>query len=101
MTHRFSNARWYIGDDGIATTIYDASDLEGTGPNGHGMVCRDAVHEDARLIALAPELYRMAQDFIEQVEAYDRLHGPNSCPISPDAARAAIAKAEGRDSDGV
>ena len=93
MESRFTHATWYIGDDdGISTTIYDASDLEGTGPNGHGMVCRDAVHEDALLIALAPELYRMAQDFIEQVEAYDRLHGPDSCPISPDAAKAAIAQ---------
>ena len=93
MKSRFTHAIWYIGDDAdSSTTIYDASDLEGTGPNVHGMVCRDAVHEDALLIALAPELYRMAQDFIEQVEAYDRLHGPDSCPISPDAAKAAIAQ---------
>jgi len=49
---------------------------------------------NAQLIAAAPEMYAALVDLIEQIEAYDRLHGPDSCPISPDAARAAIAKAE-------
>ena len=90
-------ARWYIGrSDGFSAIIYDASDLEGDGPNGHGMVCQDAVIEDAVLIAAAPEMYAALVDLIEQIEAYDRLRGANSCAISPDAAIAAVAKAEGR-----
>lgn len=56
----------------------------------------EADEANARLIAAAPDLLEALVDFVEQVEAYDRLHGANSCAISPDAARLAIAKAEGR-----
>jgi hypothetical protein len=52
---------------------------------------------NAQLIAAAPEMYAVLVDLIEQIEAYDRLRGANSCAISPDAALAAIAKAEGRE----
>ena len=45
MADRFQNAQWYIGGgDELNTIIYDASDLEGTGPDGHGMVCQDGQH---------------------------------------------------------
>ena len=96
MIDRFKNSQWYIGGgDELNTIIYDASDLWGTGPGGHGMVCRNAVIEDARLIAAAPTMRGALVDLIEQIEAYERLHGANTCAIDPDRARAAIAKAEG------
>ena len=42
MLDRFKDAQWYIGGgDELNTIIYDASFLEGDGPDGHGMVCRD------------------------------------------------------------
>ena len=97
MLDRFKDAQWYIGGgDQLNTIIYDASDLEGTGPDGHGMVCQGAVIEDARLIAAAPTMREALVDLIEQIEAYERLHGANTCAIDPDGARVAIAKAEGR-----
>ena len=67
MLDRFKDAKWYIvGGDELNTNIYDASDVnlrEGwasTVPGGHGMVCQGAVIEDARLIAVAPELLQVA-----------------------------------------
>ena len=97
MLDRFKDAQWYIGGgDELNTIIYDASDLDGTGPDGHGMVCQDAVIEDARLIAAAPTMREALVDLIEQIEAYERLHGANTCAIDPAGARVAIAKAEGR-----
>ena len=98
MLDRFQNAQWYIGGgDELNTIIYDASDLEGTGPLGHGMVCQDAVIEDARLIVLAPTLLRIVKTLLASWE----------CDPDEDAqyedlmdkavgeAREAIAKAEG------
>ena len=69
MLDRFKDAKWYIRSergrhdriDPLSTIIYDASDLEGTGPDGHGMVCLGATLEDARLIALAPTLLRIVK----------------------------------------
>ena len=99
MLDRFKDAKWYIGGgDQLNTIIYDASDLEGDGPDGHGMVCQDAVIEDARLIAAAPELLRIVKTLLASWE----------CDPDEDAqyeslmdqavgeAREAIAKAEGR-----
>ena len=89
MLDRFKDAKWYIGGgDQLNTIIYDASDLDGTGPDGHGMVCRDAVIEDARLIAAAVDLLAVAQ----RVVAME----PGSAMSTLYAAQAAIAKAEGR-----
>jgi len=66
MLDRFKDAKWYVGGgDELNTIIYDASDLEGDGPDGHGMVCQDAVIEDARLIAVAPELLRIVKTLLE------------------------------------
>jgi hypothetical protein len=48
-----------------------------------------------RLAAAAPELLAALADMVEQIKAFDRLHGVNSCAICPDAAHAAIAKATG------
>ena len=71
MLDRFKDAKWYIGGgDQLNTIIYDASDLEGDGPDGHGMVCQDAVIEDARLIAASPDLLAAAK------AALDRLCDP-------------------------
>ena len=104
MLDRFKDAKWYIlplgygKGDPLNTIIYDASDLEGDGPDGHGMVCQDAVIEDARLIALAPTLLRIVKTLLASWE----------CDPDEDAqyeslmdqavgeAREAIAKAEGR-----
>ena len=57
MLDRFKDAQWYIGGDPLSATIYDASDPNGP---GHAVVCRHAVIEDARLIAVAPELLQVA-----------------------------------------
>jgi hypothetical protein len=98
MEDRFKDAKWYVGGgDELNTIIYDASDLEGDGPDGHGMVCESATPDDARLIAAAPTMREALVDLIEQIEAYERLHGANTCAIDPDGARAAIARAEGPD----
>ena len=102
MLDRFKDAKWYIGEDGVSVTIYDASDLDGTGPDGHGMVCQGAVIEDARLIALAPTLLRI----VKTLEgAWDSELKMPQCGIEAelefegaiDEAREAIAKAEGRE----
>ena len=103
MLDRFKDAKWYlvprlpVGGDPLSATIYDASDLEGDGPDGHGMVCQDAVIEDARLIALAPTLLRIVKTLLASWE----------CDPDEDAqyedlmdqavgeAREAIAKVEG------
>ena len=97
MLDRFKDAKWYIGGDPLSATIFDASDLEGDGPDGHGMVCQDAVIEDARLIAMAPELLRIVKTLLASWE----------CDPDEDAqyedlmdqavgeAREAIAKVEG------
>ena len=97
MLDRFKNAQWYIGEDGVSVTIYDASDLEGTGPDGHAVVCQGAVIEDARLISLAPTLLRIVKTLLASWE----------CDPDEDAqyedlmdqavgeAREAIAKVEG------
>ena len=97
MLDRFKNAQWYIGEDGVSVTIYDASDLDGTGPDGHGMVCESATPDDARLIAASPDLLAAAK------AALDRLCDPYLGEDDGERQRPeiaaleqAIAKAEGR-----
>ena len=109
MLDRFKDAKWYIGGDQLNTIIYDASDLEGTGPDGHGMVCRDAVIEDARLIAASPDLLAAAKALLQRgpvgIESecnWCGREGEDTEHCSSDdcmgtLARAAIAKAEGRE----
>ena len=113
LTNRFKNnhaaARWYIGGgDGLNAIIYDAGDLEGDGPNGHGMVCQGVAQEDAVLIAAAPDLLRVAKALLQRGpvgiesechwcgrEGEDTEHCSNDDCMGT-LARAAIAKAEGR-----
>ena len=108
LTNRFNDARWYIGGgDGLSAIIYDSNDLEGDGPNGHGMVC-DAIQEDAVLIAAAPDLLRVVKALLQRGpvgiesechwcgrEGEDTEHCSNDDCMGT-LARAAIAKAEGR-----
>ena len=104
MLDRFKDAKWYIGEDGVSVTIYDASDLEGTGPDGHGMVCLGATLEDARLIASAPELLQVA--YLAVSMGWGGEHHPDcddegeepvtGCICGLSQVLAAIAKAEGR-----
>ena len=71
MTNRYEDAKWYIsGDDPLSATICDASDPEGNefGWHGHGMVCEGAVLEDARLIAIAPDLLRIVKTLLASWE---------------------------------
>ena len=94
MLDRFKDAKWYIGGDPLSAIIYDASDPDGP---GHAVVCRHAVIEDARLIALAPTLLRIVKTLLASWE----------CDPDEDAqyedlldravgeAREAIAKVEG------
>ena len=79
---RFKNAQWYIGGgDALNTIIYDAGDLEGDGPDGHGMVCQDAVLEDAQLIAAAPELFAAAKAAVDYMQWHTEVCSePNTCP---------------------
>ena len=62
---------------------------------GHG--CNwENLHEsqqyNARLIAAAPDAYAALVDLIEQVAAYEFLHGANTSPICPDQAQAVISQ---------
>ena len=111
LTDRLRDARWYIGrSDGLNAIIYDASDLEGDGPNGHGMVCQGVAQEDAQLIAMAPELltalinltYALGDDhelclWCEDLSWEQRDDMPHHGDCVAGKARAAIAKAEGRE----
>jgi len=104
MLDRFKDAKWYIGEDGVSVTIYDASDLDGTGPDGHGMVCESATPDDARLIAVAPELLQVAYLAVEM--GWGGEHHPDcddegeepvtGCICGLSEVFATIAKAEGR-----
>ena len=97
MLDRFKDAQWYIGFF-KPSTIYDASDLEGDGPNGHGMVCESATLEDARLIALAPTLLRIVKTLLASWECDpdEDAQYENLMDKAVGEAREAIAKAEGR-----
>ena len=107
MADRFQNAQWYIGGDPLSATIFDASDPDGP---GHAVVCRHAVIEDARLIASAPELltalinltYALGDDhelclWCEDLSWEQRDDMPHHGDCVAGKARAAIAKAEGRE----
>jgi hypothetical protein len=106
MLDRFKDAKWYIGGgDELNTIIYDASDLFssdggrlGDGPDGHGMVCQDAVIEDARLIVLAPTLLRIVKTLLASWECDpdEDAQYENLMDKAVGEAREAIAKAEGR-----
>ena len=106
MLDRFKDAKWYIGGgDELNTIIYDASDLEGDGPDGHGMVCESATPDDARLIAVAPELLQVA--YLAVSMGWGGEHHPDcddegeepvtGCICGLSQVMAAIAKAEGRE----
>ena len=101
MLDRFKDAKWYVGGgDDLNTIIYDASDLEGDGPDGHGMVCRGATLEDARLIASAPGLLSAAKVAAEYMQWHTEVCSePLTCPEVEAYQQliAAIAKAEGRE----
>ena len=105
LTNRFNDARWYIGGgDGLNAIIYDASDLEGDGPNGHGMVCQGVAQEDAALIAASPDLLRVAKTLCEYADlgrlVVEKVNADYALlDEAIDDARAAIAKAEGKDRD--
>ena len=101
MLDRFKDAKWYIGGDPLSATIFDASDPDGP---GHAVVCRHAVIEDARLIAVAPELLQVAYLAVEM--GWGGEHHPDcddegeepvtGCICGLSQVLAAIAKAEGR-----
>ena len=99
MEDRFKNAQWYIGGgDQLNTIIYDASDLEGTGPDGHGVVCLGATLEDARLIASAPGLLSAAKVAVGYMQWHTEVCSePLTCPEVEAYQQliAAIAKVEG------
>ena len=105
MEDRFKDAKWYIRSergrhdriDPLSTIIYDASDLEGTGPDGHGMVCLGATLEDARLIAVAPELLRIVKTLLASWECDpdEDAQYENLMDKAVGEAREAIAKVEG------
>ena len=92
MLDRFRNAQWYIGGDPLSATIFDASDPDGP---GHAVVCRHAVIEDARLIALAPTLLRIVKT-LEGAWDCDPWDVSVLMDKTIGEAREAIAKAEGR-----
>ena len=66
--------------------------------NQHGPIARKVFWEDdAHLTAAAPNMLKALKDLVQTHEACRRLKGlPKSSPVT-DAARAAIATAEGRD----
>jgi hypothetical protein len=73
MPDRFHDAQWYVaGGDShrsiIDAMICDASDPDGAGPNGHAIVCRSVVKEDALLIAAAPDLLAACQSILAGVD---------------------------------
>ena len=76
--------------------IWSDNDHDDTNVIAHivvdGEIDKAEADANARLIVLAPQFLRILVDLVEQVEAYDLLHGQNTCAIDPDAARAAIAK---------
>jgi len=57
----------------------------------------DEDRANATLIAGAPALLAALTDVVEQIAAYDLIHGANSCAIDPEQAKQAIAKATGEE----
>tara|TARA_R100001530_G_scaffold104912_1_gene73142 strand:- start:1176 stop:1343 length:168 start_codon:yes stop_codon:yes gene_type:complete len=47
------------------------------------------------LLEALNDLLEAAIDMVAQVDAYDHVHGRDSCSIDPDGLRLAIAKAKG------
>ena len=82
QTHLIWTGTYPIATDVVAHIVVD------------GEIDKAEADANARLIVLAPQFLRILVDLVEQVEAYDLLHGQNTCSIDPDAARAAIAKIE-------
>ena len=98
MPDRFKDAKWYIaGGDSLSAIICDASDPDGDGPNGHGMVCRNVVKEDAALIVQAPALLRIARILIMAAEcsATEDHKYETLMDEAIDSARDAVAQVEG------
>lgn len=58
----------------------------------------DEIRANARLIAAAPNLLAALQEVVAEADAYEAKHGPMHRPWVR-IARAAIAKAEGRNND--
>ena len=52
-----------------------------------------------RSARVAPELLEAAIDMVAQVDAYDHVHGRDSCSIDPDGLRLAIARAKGENDE--
>ena len=100
---RFKDAVWYISPlgygrgDPLNTIIYDAADLEGDGPNGHGMVCQGAVLDDARLIVQAPALLRIVRTLLAawEYDENDDAKMENLMDAAIGMARATISKIDG------
>jgi hypothetical protein len=61
-------AQWYMIPDGLSSSIYDASDPDGDGPNGHARVCEGAVPSDSHLIVASPDLLAAAISAVECIE---------------------------------
>ena len=95
MLDRFKDAQWYVGGDPLSAIIYDASDPDG---RGHAVVCRHAVIEDARLIALAPTLLRIVKTLVAawECDPDEDSQYENLMDKAVGEAREAIPQAEGR-----
>ena len=66
MAKDYSEARWYISsNDGIETTISDASDPT---EDGDGVVCWGATPDDAQLIVTGPALLKGKAELLDVAE---------------------------------
>ena len=83
-------------ENGMACCGHESIIASTFGHSCNAELLRSEQDANAQLIASAPEMHAALVDLIEQIEAYDRLQGANSCAVSPDAALAAVDKAEGK-----